>query len=390
MKVLYVGNILPMEIVNQLGLSVAGKKYENSLAKALDTILNGNLDIVSVTSSGRNLGNYELFAGKKYRQTVHIKLPILGDVIRTIHFFSILLWWSVLNIKQKKFVLILNSPFGVCLSALAMKVLFAVKPVSLTIDTPFTRENKYDGIMGWYNKTLFNLGHRLLKWFSGIIVLNKKVVKELNLKIPFSVSKVGFDESKYDFQKICSTISQLASRKKTIVYAGTLIYYNGISTLLKAFALLEHDEYQLHIYGYGPLENEVNKYSENHSNIFFYGRVDNTELLDKLSDADLLINPRLTCDSINDFTFPSKLTEYILSGRSVLSTRFDSLPEDYKKFLFFVDDETPQGYCEAIRRLFSEDKQKRSAMANEGVSYVRRHQNWDRIAEDMVGFFKTL
>lgn len=61
-----------------------------------------------------------------------------------------------------------------------------------------------------------------------------------------------------------------------IVYAGTLIYYNGITEMLNAFADLG-EVYQLHIYGYGPLENSVIKMAKTYSNIIYHVDLTQTE-----------------------------------------------------------------------------------------------------------------
>lgn len=262
--------------------------------------------------------------------------------------------------------------------------------MSFTIDTHFTPSNKFAGIFGWYAKTFFSLGHRILQHFSGIIVLNKAAVVKLRLRIPYLVVKIGYDQEAYNVE--CREQKHTISSRPpfNIVYAGTLIDYNGIITLAKAFELLDREKYLLHVYGSGPLEREIVQYCHVNSNIVFHGLVDNIQVLKVFSEADLLINPRVTSASVCDFTFPSKLTEYILSGRPVLTTNFSSLPEEYKKFVFLIEDETPEGFRRAIEFVFVEEALWRIERCKDGMNYIHQHQSWEKIGKDVCKFIKSL
>lgn len=394
LKVLFVGNIMPMEIVNLLNLSVAGKKYEISLAKALNTLLGDNLKIVSLSKQGRRearrLKINEVFQGKCFIQTKTVNFPMISDLLRDTHFFLILLKWSLVNIRYKRVIVILNSPFGVCFSALIFKYFTGVKPVSLTIDTPFTKENSFKGFLGRYNRILFSGGYYLLKSFSGIVVQNRNAIDVLKLKIPSLITRIGFDETDYTDLNEVSINHESNPFPKRIIYAGTLIYYNGIPALLKAFSLLNRFEYELHIYGYGPMENEVQEFAQGSSNIYFHGRTTNQSILSILPTADLLINPRSTEDQVDLFGFPSKLVEYILSGRPVLTTRTRSIPNELEEFLFFIDVETPQGISKSIQDFFLKDANLVNEKTLNGLSYIRGNHNWTIITKELLTFLETI
>lgn len=383
-----------MEIVDLLNLSVAGKKYEISLTKALNTLLGDNLKIVSLSKQGRRearrLKINEVFQNKCYIQTNTVYCPIVSDLVRDTHFFFILLKWSLVNIRNKRVVVILNSPFGVCFSALIFKYLTGVKPVSLTIDTPFTQENFFVGILGWYNKIIFAWGHYLLRLFSGIIVLNKCAVEALKLRIPFLVSTIGYEERNnyYLFEQRVDSV--LTEKVKKIVYTGTLTLSKGIITLINAFRDLDQDVYQLNIYGYGPLEADIREIAASHKNIIFHGRIEYKSLLERISEADLLVNATDTNNLADQFSFPSKLIDYMLSGRPVLTTRSRSIPKGYFEFLFFIDEQTPEGFKHAIRNFFLNDPLLVKHKTLAGINYIRKKQNWTIISKKIVNFVTKL
>ena len=49
-KYLWISNVLPMSIVDELGLSVAGKKMELSLIRSFEKSI--NVDVLSVSAQG--------------------------------------------------------------------------------------------------------------------------------------------------------------------------------------------------------------------------------------------------------------------------------------------------------------------------------------------------
>jgi len=396
MKVLFVGNILPMEVVDLLKLSIAGKKYELALTKALNEILGDNLKIVSAAKRGRKeskqIANSFVFPGKKFKVLLHGRVPFLNDLITNLHFFIKLFFWSISNLRHRRVALILNSPFGFCIAAILLKYMTGIKPVSLTIDTPFVKDNDFGGIVGFYNKISFKIGHKILKLFSGIILLNKGVLDVLKLKIRHHITSIGFDEKRYQLH---SNIKNHKAAKSNIgaykvVYAGTLMHSKGISNLMEAFELIDNKNIELNLYGYGPLENAVIEHTKQNDKVKFFGRINNDELQLKFTEADLLINPILIEDSSHDFGFPSKLTEYILSGCPVLTTRFKSLPEQYLSFVFLINEETPNGIRQAILSVYNEADEVIKAKVEQGIEYIMQNQNWGIISVNLKNFLETI
>ena len=150
------------------------------------------------------------------------------------------------------------------------KVVNACKACKVdAIDTPFTASLSHDGVLGKINCWKFRLGQKQLKHFNGIISFTKEVCKQLNIDIPCLEFAIGCEEKNIPLDNDGFEVNEHYPRK--IVYAGTLIYYNGITEMLNAFADLG-EAYQLHIYGYGPLENSVIKMAKTYSNIIYHGR----------------------------------------------------------------------------------------------------------------------
>ena len=110
--------------------------------------------------------------------------------------------------------------------------------------------------------------------------------------------------------------SQLNNKKLRLVYIGTL--YSGIRHPKKMLDMLDdvrtllNIDFEIHFYG---LVNDVDISKLNNSYIYFHGSVSHKEALQLMMQADILIN----IGNSTKFQFPSKLVEYVSTGKPVLN-----------------------------------------------------------------------
>ncbi len=387
MKILYIGNVLTQKKVEELNLSIAGKKYELALLKSIDDLIKKDLEIISKGRvAGEKLKYTDwLFSNKKYKVLYKSTLPVVSDFVLNINFLLELLRWTITNLKQPKSVIILNSPFGISLLLVVFKIIFRVKIFSLTIDTPFISENKFAGILGLYTKTKFKLGHKLLHHFSGIAVLNLNVTSVLKLKIPVHLTKIGYDASN------CSSFSTYHKNpdKFTLVYVGTLMKFKGVDKLMEAVTQMDNNIFELIICGDGPLKDEVILFSEKYDNIIYKGRVYAEELDSVLSKADLLVNIVEVNNSIEDFGFPSKLIDYILSARPIMTNRFSALPIEFADFVHVFDDDSEDGIKSAILNVFNKPEDELNIRCRLGYMHINEHYTYQKISEGFLAFMNN-
>lgn len=388
MKYIYVSNAVPEKVSNHKKSSVAGNKFSINMARALNKISGDSVEFISLAQVEKDLldelNAHEIWDGKKYQQIKSGKHFLISEFVQAFRLFCYIKK-LIKNRKENYTVIIENSPTGVALCCAALKMLYKIPVYSITIDTPFTASLSRKGILGRINCWKFRVGQRQLKHFNGIVSFTKDVCKQLEINIPCLEFAIGCEEKNIPLDTDEFEISDHCPRK--VVYAGTLIYYNGIIEMLDAFADLG-EEYQLHLYGYGPLENLVIERAKTYSNIIYHGRFDPDRTKEILAGADLLINPRVLDPYIENFTFPSKLIDYVVSGKNVLSSKFKTLPEEYEKFLYLMDSVSKENICNGVKVVFNESKEKRKYRIKEGISFIRNHQTYDRIAENLIWFMK--
>lgn len=124
------------------------------------------------------------------------------------------------------------------------------------------------------------------------------------------------------------------------------------------------------------------------TNIIYHGRFNPDKTKDILTQADLLINPRILDPYIENFTFPSKLVDYVIAGKNVLSSRFKTLPKEYRNFLYLIDTVSKDTISNGIKFVFGEPKEQREHRIMEGIDYIRNHQTYDKVAENLIKFME--
>ena len=134
----------------------------------------------------------------------------------------------------------------------------------------------------------------------------------------------------------------------TILYTGTLDKRYGIKNLLDTFSDIEEKNLELWICGEGNYKNSVIEASTRDNRIIYYGQLKHQAVMTLQRKATLLINPRLPDGEFTKFSFPSKIIEYMASGRPVIMHRLPGIPEEYYDHCFSPINSTNQALLECI------------------------------------------
>ena len=134
-----------------------------------------------------------------------------------------------------------------------------------------------------------------------------------------------------------------------IVFAGNLADYQGIGTLLEAFALLRRQAGNARLLlvtdsELGEWENNIRELGL--GTAVEVVRSDFATLPAHLDAADVLVNPRMDCDGI-----PQKLLNYMAAGKPIVSFRGSAPVLENERNGLVVPDADVQGFAAAIQRL---------------------------------------
>lgn len=154
------------------------------------------------------------------------------------------------------------------------------------------------------------------------------------------------------------------------VYAGLLDVRYGVKMMVDGFLLANLPQVELHIYGDGPYASELAKVTQEYPNVIYHGTVMNDIVIQAELGADLLINPRPTHEEFTKYSFPSKNMEYMATGTPVLTTSLPGMPEEYKQYVYLLEDESTLGFANSLKKVldsFQNDTENLGIAAREFV-----------------------
>lgn len=157
---------------------------------------------------------------------------------------------------------------------------------------------------------------------------------------------------------------------RTLLYAGSLNARYGILNLLEAFESIDDPEIRLVLCGAGDSENEVEVAAARDARIDYRGRVSREQALDLQREATILVNPRSNEEEFTKYSFPSKILEYLSSGRPVVAYMLDGMPDEYGQYIFTVSEPTAESLAGALKAALSLPDQTLAEMGARARDFV--------------------
>ena len=232
---------------------------------------------------------------------------------------------------------------------------------------------------------------RLVGRVDGLVVLTKQIGKELSREIPTIVVEGMVSDNDLAVQEGDSNLTcSTSERSKVLMYAGILSREYGLDILLEALRYLPAKDIELQLYGRGDMESEIRRQARKDPRIIFGGFIPNAEILKLEKKATVLVNVRRSSDAYTSYSFPSKMLEYMSSGRPVITTALPGIPEEYYEHLFVLLDETPQGLAELLSDVLSRAPEELTAFGVKARRFVEENKNWLSQSEKIYGLLKTV
>lgn len=168
------------------------------------------------------------------------------------------------------------------------------------------------------------------------------------------------------------------------------VIYRVIAKLIGAKIVYEYVEYRSEKPAYG-LYHKINNYlcDIEDKRIKFLGTLPRTEVLKIQKEAFLLINPRHSSEEFTKYSFPSKTMEYLASGTPTLMCQLKCIPNEYKQFLFFIEDETVEGYKNAILNIIKTDPNILETHGLNARKFILEQKNPYHQVSRVLEFLKT-
>ena len=221
-------------------------------------------------------------------------------------------------------------------------------------------------------------------------LLTKQMADYMHIDKPYCVIEgISTATSEYESSggmPICNESDDL----KTILYTGTLHRKFGIIQLLEAFAMIKKNNYRLVICGAGDSEDEINKYAKMDPRIDFKGQLSRNEILKLQKQATVLVNPRQNNEEFTKYSFPSKIMEYLSSGTPVVAYKLDGVPDEYEKYLFYIENNTVEALSNKLMYVCEMDLAERVRWGEKGRDFVINEKNSIRQVSKIISIMNTL
>lgn len=393
MDIIYVGSIvIDNEVQNSSGLSVAGNKMENGIVKYLAR-KDDRLFIVSIPPIAPFPDDVRICFKYKNKPNLSsnciyisfINIPILKQISQIINTFLALR--NVLRKCNNPILLSYNLFPQNGIPVILCNILYKCKLAAIIADPPIDQAEKRKLLI----KILYNIYNKLCKFniklCKNLIVLNKEIINLYNSNASYIVLDGGIDECEtktkyFDFNQ--------NKMEKNIVYSGSLTEYSGILRLIEAIRVIDKDDVCLHIYGSGPLENEIREIVKTENKIKYFGVVNNEEILTIQKKAWFLINPRIIDNQISRLTFPSKILEYLVSGTPIIATRLNGIGKEYERYLNYTDGDSVMDFVNIINKVYNEQYSYYIEKSKKGRRFAIKCKNWPAQSAKIRKYLSTI
>lgn len=228
------------------------------------------------------------------------------------------------------------------------------------------------------------LFYRLVDYFDSLIVLTKSMIDRIHV----DQKKCLVIEGIANIPEDASFINDIDNIQgfRSFLYTGTLALRYGIADLIEAFQKMKYPEIELWICGDGDGKSYVENSSKIDNRIKYFGQVDRRKAVELQKKASILVNPRRPEGEFTKYSFPSKILEYMASGRPVVMHKLDGIPEDYSPYYISPDSTDPQALAKCMDFAAEMSDEQLFKFGHEAQSFVLSNKDPITQAKKILNF----
>lgn len=391
MNILYVSALSSSRLINEIyeasgqNPGFAVQKFSRLLVKGL--VANGinvsalsNPPGISVKNKRTVSFGSEMEDGVNYRYIPYLNFPLIKHLCIFLYSFFYVLVWGLKGRREKAIVCDVLS-ISVCMGAWLASKINRVESVGVVTDIfGLMVGNKKNSLI---TRIATYLNGVYVSSFNRYILLTSQMNDVVNPKgHPYMVMEALCDSSlsKQDV----SNDNKVSPR--TVIYAGGIYERYGLKMLAEAFVKAEIENARLVYYGEGGYVEEYKQLCAKHPNLEYRGIAPNEEIVAEELKATLLVNPRPTFEEFTKYSFPSKNMEYMVSGTPLLTTRLPGMPQEYYPYVFLFDDESIDGYKQALNNILGLSKEELISKGIKAKQFVLENKNYIFQAKRVLEF----
>lgn len=234
-------------------------------------------------------------------------------------------------------------------------------------------------------KAMEKVAYKYIPLLDGRVVINESIIKEYSPGKDFILIDGGINS---DVKNRLFSLKERDKKEKLILtLAGMLWEQNGTRIILDC--LHHNPDLNVIVYfaGAGQDVELIKEVSEKDSRIQYLGMLKPDKLFDLYRKSDILLNLRI--EEENDSHFPSKLLEYMATGKHVISTDIAHAKRDYGEFITILPEPTGHALAEALRDIESKEPSELLEQGEKARRFMLEKRNWDARTREIIDYLHT-
>lgn len=393
MALLFISNIVPdVNKYQNEALNRSGNNVLIGIANALPTTENATIISMRPTPSFPKAqiwfgGEKALLeSGKEIHIIPTLNIKIVKNVFWGIYMFFYVFIWAQKNIRQAKNVLVYNiytPPISYLYSACKLSK-SKLTAILYDLGVPPQRLGLSKLTMMGY-KAMEKSAKKYIPKLDGRIVINESIVDYYALGKDFILVDGGVNEQVLN--KLFK-LNETSTDYYTLALAGMLWDQNGTKLILETLEKYPDLKVKVLFAGKGIDVDLIKEQAAKDERIMYMGMLSLQEVFKLYEQADILLNLRLAEEV--DFHFPSKLLEYMVTGKHVLSTPVAHAERDYGKYVSILKDMTPDGLYMKLNEIMSLGKNELYLRGTEARNFMLENRTWEKRTKEILVYINAL
>lgn len=386
-KIVWVGLAASEEIYQKLVkkgyFHFAAQEAQSNLIEGIERNLDMPMDMISGFMMPTYPDTREIMTkpyqwrsqnGGEGESVANLNIRYLDALYRTIQMKKACRLWAKRHSEDENIVFVYSAVNAYIKGALEIKKYAPKTKIYLIItDLPQFMELRPSKIKKMLKNLDWHSLNRSIHQCDGWIVFTKHMISYLNLPQKKCLVMEG-SVNKKNIRNLPQ--NEELSKKIIVMYSGSLGLQYGVPELLEAFSSIEDENYELWFTGKGNAEKLIEEYAEKDKRIRNYGFLtSHEELLSIQRKASMLMNMRMPTEKASAYCFPSKMFDYLLAGKPVLSFKIPGVPDEYYKYLIMMKSTKIADIQEAILQVGSMSVDKRSEIGSAGRKFIIETKN---------------
>lgn len=333
------------------GVQMAPHLFQSRLIHGLYEIDNVKTYVIHVPPIGSYPMNYKnalipsIREGRNY-QIGYINFPLIKHAEQEYKIRKKI--EEVISSDNCKTVIVVYSLYQPFINA-AIKIKKKNPEIKLCLIQPDAVPGRNDA-KEYMSRQRVRLGNKLVREvhsFDSFVVLSSQVVEPLEVgNRPYTVIECICDSSQK--QNITKEESE-----NVFLYTGSTSEVSGLKSFVEAIKNIP--EASLWICGTGDGDEYIRETAKTNTNIVYYGYLNQEEIFKLRDRCDFLVNPRIPSGTYTKYSFPSKTSEYMLSGKPTVMYKLEGVPDEYDRFLNYLHANDVVSLEKEIRYLLHSD-----------------------------------